>query len=198
MKIIGISCSPRKGQTTYTALETCLASAQSVDSSIETQLIELAGLDIRPCVACNECRKDLACPIKDDFSSLIPALADKDVGGMIIGTPVYCGSMTAQCKAFLDRCVMFSRNGKIFRDRFAGVLSVGCVRNGGQELTIQAVQAACFCQDMICVSGGRDTAHFGAALWSGGPDGLENDAIGLKTARNLGRRVAELACRLKA
>ena len=198
MKILGISCSPRKGHATYAALEKCLASAQSVDSSIDTQLIELAGLDIRPCVACDGCKKGLACPIKDDFSSLIPALADKDIGGMIIGTPVYYGSMTAQCKAFLDRCVMFRRNGWIFRDRVAGALAVGGVRNGGQELTIQAVQAACFCHDMICVSDGRDTAHFGAALWSGGPDGIENDAIGLETARNMGRRVAELACRLKA
>ena len=198
MKIIGISCSPRKGQTTYTTLKTCLASAQSIDSSIDTQLIELAGLDIRPCLACNGCNKNLKCPIDDDFSSLIPILADKDIGGMIIGTPVYFGSMTAQCKAFLDRCVMFRRNGWIFRDRVAGVLSVGGVRNGGQELAIQAVQSACFCHDMICVSDGRDTAHFGAALWSGGPDRIENDAIGLETARNLGRRVAEIACRLKA
>lgn len=197
MKILGISCSPRKEQTTYAALDVCLTSARSIDSSIDTQLIELAGLDIRPCVACGGCKKTLACTIKDDFSSLIPVLSDKEVGGMIIGTPVYFGSMTAQCKAFLDRCVMFRRNGWIFQDRVAGVLAVGGVRNGGQELTMQAVQAACLCHDMICVSDGRETAHFGAALWSGGPDGLENDAIGLETTRNLGRRVAELACRLK-
>jgi len=197
MKILGISCSPRKAQTTYTALDVCLTSARSVDSSIDTQLIELAGLDIRPCVACGSCKKSLECSIQDDFSSLIPSLADKDVTGMIIGTPVYFGSMTAQCKAFLDRCVMFRRNGWIFEDRVAGILAVGGVRNGGQELTIQAVQAACLCHNMICVSDGRETAHFGATLWSGGPDGLEKDAIGLETARNLGRRVAELACRLK-
>ena len=197
MKILGISCSPRKEQTTYTALDVCLTSARSIDNSIDTQLIELAELDIRPCVACGRCKKTLECSIKDDFPSLIPLLADKEVIGMIIGTPVYFGSMTAQCKAFLDRCAMFRRNGWIFRDRIAGVLAVGGVRNGGQELTIQAVQAACLCHDMICVSDGRDTAHFGAALWSGCPDGLKNDTIGLETARNLGRRVAELACRFQ-
>ena len=197
MKILGISCSPRQEQTTYADLDVCFTSARLINSSIDTQLMELAGLDIRPCVACGGCKKSLECSIQDDFSSLIPILADKEVAGMINGTPVYFGSMTAQCKAFLDRCVMFRRNGWIFQDRVAGILAVGGVRNGGQELTIQAVQAACLCQDMICVSDGRETAHFGAALWSGGPDGLENDAIGLETARNLGRRVAELACRLK-
>jgi len=196
MKILGIACSPRKGQSTYKALNVCLASAKTVDNSIDTELIELAGLDIRPCVTCGKCKDELNCSIEDDFPRLISRLADKDVAGMIIGTPVYFGSMTAQCKAFLDRCVMFRRNDWIFRNRVAGALAVGGVRNGGQELTIQGVQAACMCQDMICVSDGRDTAHFGAALWSGGPDGVENDSIGIETAQNLGKRVAELACRL--
>jgi len=196
MKILGISCSPRKQQTTCTALETCLASARSVDPSIETQLIELAGLDIRPCLACSACKKALQCPIDDDFASLIPLLADQQVAGMIIATPVYFGSMTAQCKAFLDRCVMFRRNGWLFENRLAGALTVGAVRNGGQELTIQAVQAACLCHNMICVSDGRDTAHFGATLWSGHPDGIKNDTIGLETTQNLGKRLAQLACQL--
>jgi len=115
---------------------------------------------------------------------------------MIIGTPVYFGSMTAQCKAFLDRCVMFRRNNWIFRNRVAGVLAIGGVRNGGQELAIQGVQAACLCHDMICVSDGQTTAHFGGALWSGGPEGIQNDVIGLETAANLGKRVAQLACQL--
>ena len=198
MKIIGISCSPRKGQTTYKALKYCLESAQEAEPLVETKLLELAGLDIRPCVACGACKNGLSCTIDDDFSPLIPVLADQEVAGMIIATPVYFGSMTAQCKAFLDRCVMFRRNGWVFRDRVAGVMAVGGVRNGGQELAIQTVQAACLCHDMICVSDGRETAHFGAALWSGGPGGIENDTIGLETAGNLGRRVTELAYRFKA
>ena len=175
----------------------CLKAVEEANKSIDTELIELADLDIHPCIACGHCKNGLKCRIKDDFSSLIPVLADKDIGGMVIGTPVYFGSMTAQCKALLDRCVMFRRNDWIFRNRIGGVLAVGGVRNGGQELTIQAVQAAMLCQDMICVSDGRDTSHFGAALWSGGHGGIDNDTIGLETARNLGSRMAQLAWRLK-
>jgi len=104
--------------------------------------------------------------------------------------------MTAQCKAFIDRCAMFRRNGWLFRNRVGGGLAVGGIRNGGQELTLQAVRAAMLCQDMICVSDGRPTAHFGATLYSGGEGGIEADEFGLETARNLGRRVAELAVRL--
>jgi multimeric flavodoxin WrbA len=96
----------------------------------------------------------------------------------------------------LDRCVVFRRNGWLLRDKVGGVLAVGGVRNGGQELTLQSVRAAMLCHDMICVSDGKDSAHFGAALFSGGPGGIEADEDGLTTARNLGRRVAELAMRL--
>ena len=196
MKILGICCSPRKGQTTFRAMEICLEAARAQDSAVTTQLIELAGLDIRPCQACGRCKGQLLCSIEDDFASLVPTLADPDVAGMIIGTPVYFGTMTGQCKAFIDRCVMFRRNGWCFRDRVGGVLAVGGVRNGGQELTIQAVRAAMLCHDMVCVSDGRPTAHFGAALWSGAEGGLAADKEGLETARNLGRRVAEMARRL--
>jgi multimeric flavodoxin WrbA len=193
LRIIGVSCSPRKGKTTYRALEICLKAAEEVSKEIDTALIELADLDIRPCNACMECKKELRCSIQDDFAGLIPVLADKKVAGMIIGTPVYFGMMTAQCKAFLDRCGMFRFNDWIFRNRVGGALAVGSMRNGGQEITLQAVRTVLLCHDMICVSEGKDTAHFGATLVSGGEGGIEADSFGLKTARNLGRRVAELA-----
>ena len=192
-KVIGISCSPRKGKTTYKALDVCLKAAREISEEIDTELIELAGLDIRPCNACMQCKKRLKCSIEDDFAELIPVLADKKVTGMIIGTPVYFGMMTAQCKAFLDRCGMFRFNNWIFRNRVGGALAVGGMRNGGQEITLQAVRTVLLCHDMICVSEGKDTAHFGATLVSGGEGGIEADTFGLKTARNLGRRVAQLA-----
>jgi multimeric flavodoxin WrbA len=196
MKIIGICCSPRPGQTTAEAMRVCLAAARETAGGVETELIELAGMDIRPCTACGECKSGLTCPIDDDFASLVPVLADKEVIGMIIGTPVYFGTMTAQCKTLIDRCVMFRRNGWIFRNRVGGVLAVGGVRNGGQELTLEAVRAAMLCHDMICVGDGRDTGHFGATVFSGGPSGVGGDEFGLQTTRNLGRRVAEVAMKL--
>lgn len=195
MKILGICCSPRKGQTTRKSLEVALEAASGHDG-LETGIIDLAEMQVNGCVACGHCRNELSCPQEDDYNSLIPALTDPEVKGIIIATPVYLGTMTAQCKAFLDRSVMFRRNGSLWKDKVAGVLAVGGVRNGGQELTIQAVRTAMLCHDMICVSDGLDTSHFGASLWSGGPGGLENDSDGLKTARNLGKRVAEVAARL--
>jgi len=176
----------------------CLEAAKATNPDIETRLVELAGKKIGPCTACNICKQGLICGWDDDFGELIPVLSDPEVAGIVIGTPVYFGGMTSQCKAFLDRCVMFRRNGWLFRNKVGAVLAVGGVRNGGQELTLQSVRAAMLCHDMICVSDGKGSAHFGAALHSGTPGGIEADEEGLEMARNMGRRVAELALHLNA
>lgn len=196
MKIIGISCSPRKGKSTKTAMEVCLQSAREAAPDMETALIELAEMKINGCVACGKCMKVLDCSQQDDFPKLIPLLSDPELAGLVVATPVYLGSMTSQCKAFLDRCVMFRRNGFLFQNKVGGVMAIGGVRNGGQELAIQSFQAAMLVQDMVVVSEGRPTSHYGATLWSGHPDGIEKDAVGLETARSLGRRVAEVAVRM--
>jgi len=195
-RILGICCSPRPGQTTFKAMQVCLKAAEAVGGEIETHLIELAGKNIGPCTACGVCKQGLVCSRHDDFEKLIPVLTDLQVAGVIIGTPVYFGNMTAQCKAFLDRCVMLRRNGWRWRDKVGGVLAVGGARHGGQELTLQSVRAALLCHDMICVSDGKESAHFGAALFSGLAGGIDADEDGLNTTRNLGRRVAELSLRL--
>jgi len=196
MKVVGISCSPRKGKSTFYALETCLQAAKEAASGVETILVELSEMKINGCIACGKCMKILECSQEDDFVKMIPILSDSELAALVIATPVYFGSMTSQCKAFLDRCVMFRRNGFLLRNKVGGVIAVGGVRNGGQELAIQAVQAAMLVQDMVVVSEGRPTSHYGATLWSGHPDGIEKDAFGLETARNLGKRVAEVAGRM--
>jgi multimeric flavodoxin WrbA len=196
MKIVGISCSPRKGKSTKFALDVCLQAVKETVPDVETMLIELSELKINGCLACGKCMKVLECSQEDDFPKMIPILSDPELAGLVVATPVYFGSMTSQCKAFLDRCVMFRRNGFVLRNKVGGVIAVGGFRSGGQELTIQSVHAAMLVQDMVVVSEGRPTSHYGATLWSGHPDGIEKDTFGLETARNLGKRVAEVAVKM--
>jgi multimeric flavodoxin WrbA len=196
MKIVGISCSPRKGKSTKYALDVCLQAVKEMVPDIETLLIELSEMKINGCLACGKCMKILECSQEDDFPKMIPILSDPELAGLVVATPVYFGSMTSQCKAFLDRCVMFRRNGFLLRNKVGGVIAVGGFRSGGQELTIQSVHAAMLVQDMVVVSEGKPTSHYGATLWSGHPDGIEKDTFGLETARNLGKRVAEVAVKM--
>ena len=196
MKIVGISCSPRKGKITKFALETCLQAVKETAPDVEIMVIDLSELKVNGCIACGKCMKVLECSQEDDFAKMIPILSDPALAGLVVATPVYLGSMTSQCKAFLDRCVMFRRNGFLLRDKVGGVIAVGGARNGGQELTIQSVHAAMLVQDMVVVSEGKPTSHYGATLWSGHPDGIKKDTFGLETARNLGKRVAEVAVKM--
>jgi len=195
VKIIGVSCSPRKGKTTVQALAICLEAAKAASQDrIETELVELADLEIPGYVAAGIPLKPGQ---KDDFPEIAAKLADRQVAGIIIGTPVYFGSMTSLCKALLDRCISLRMKQFVLANKVGGVVAVGGVRNGGQELTIQGVQAALLCQEMVLVGDGRPTGHWGATVWNNGKDNISQDEFGLATVKNLGRRVAEVALRLR-
>jgi multimeric flavodoxin WrbA len=190
VKILGVSCSPRKGKTTAAALSICLEAAQAAGPGVTTELIELAGRNIGV--------YDPANPkaTQGGFADLIPVLSDPNVGGIIVGTPIYLGNMTSLCKAFLDHCIVFRQQKFALSGKIAGVVAVGAARNGGLELALRSVQAALLCQEMIVVGDGQPTAHFGAALVNDGKDSIASDASGIATAKNLGRHVAEVALKL--
>jgi multimeric flavodoxin WrbA len=187
VKIIGINCSPRKGKSTAAAVQIALDAAKQTAPNIEVELIELSGV-----------RMDPAAPtaLDDDFAKLAPMLSDPKVGGIIIGTPVYFGNMSALCKTFLERWMLFRKNNFALANKVGGVVAVGGARNGGQELCLQSVQAAMLCQEMVVVGDGRPTAHMGATLVNPGNDDIAGDEFGVATAKNLGRRVAEVALKL--
>ena len=191
LKILGIACSPRPGKTTAAAVKVVLEAAEAAEAAgpkVETELVELAGMNI-PVF-------DPAAPGSADFEKVAAKLTDPKVAGIIVGTPVYFGGMSSLAKAFLDQCMALRKKGFALRNKVAGVVAVGGVRNGGQELAIESVQAALFCQEMILVGDGRPTAHTGATLLNQNDD-ISQDEFGLSTARNLGRRVAEVALALR-
>ena len=192
VKIIGISCSPRKDRTTAAAMRVCLEAAKAASPEIEVELIDLGGMKINGDLAAGV---PLAAGERDDFPQIEAKLRAPNVGGIIIGTPVYFSNMSSLCKAFLDRWMAF-RSTFALRNKVGGAVAVGAARNGGQELTLQTIHAAMFCQDMIIVSDGKPTARLGGILVST-KDDITNDEAGLATARSLGRRVAEVALMLR-
>lgn len=193
VRIIAISCSPRKGKTTAAALQVSLDAAKEVSPRIETELIELAGLRINGNVAAGV---PLGEGERDDFPTLVPKLKDPKVGGIIIGTPVYFGNMSSLCKAFLERCIVLYHPDYVLSNKAAGVVAVGGSRNGGQETTIQSVQMSLHCQEMVIVGNGRPSSRLGGTVWSGAEGGVLKDEYGMTTTKALGRRVAEVALRM--
>jgi multimeric flavodoxin WrbA len=60
---------------------------------------------------------------------------------------------------------------------------------------IASIQATLMSHEMILVGDGQPTAHRGATLWNQ-KDDIAQDEFGIATAKNLGRRVAEVALRV--
>jgi multimeric flavodoxin WrbA len=188
LKILGVSCSYRKGKTTAAAMQICLDEAKTVSNRIDTELIDIADLKIPGQVAAGI---PLAEGERDDFPALVPKFLEPEVVGIVIGTPVYFGDMTSHCKAFLERWMVFREKGFALSGKVGAVLTVGGSRNGGQELTLQTVQAILMAQEMLIIGEGRPSAHWGATLWS--KDGqITSDEFGITLAKNLGKRVAEV------
>lgn len=194
VKILGIACSPREGKTTATAVRTALEAAKTVDSRITVELLDLGGLEISGWAGGS--KPGEVTPIEDDFDLLLPKLRDETVGGWIVGSPVYFRSMSALCKAFLERCAVLRKPTLLLADKPVGVLAVGAYRNGGQELVIDQIQTALLCHEMMIV-GGKPRAHQGATLWNAYEDDITKDEFGIDTAKKLGIRVAEAALKLR-
>lgn len=185
IKIIGVSCSPRKGMTTAKAVQIALDAAKTVSPRIQTELIDLGGLKISGYSPQ---------PIQDDFNQILPKLQDPALGGLIIGSPSYFRGMSALCKAFIERCAPLREPKMVLANKPVGVVAVGAFRNGGQELTIEQIQAAMLCFGMIPV-GGNAPAFQGATLVST-KDDISGDELGIDTAKKLGIHLAEIALKL--
>jgi multimeric flavodoxin WrbA len=194
IRIVGVACSPREGKTTATGIKVALDAAKGVDPRIQTELIDLGGLEVAGSLG--GASSATAQQPKDDFDLyVLPKLKDPLPDGLIVGSPCYFRTMSALCKAFLERLQAF-RSPKLFlADTPLGVLSVGAHRNGGQELVIQEIQTAMLCHEVMVV-GGKPRAHQGATLWNAYKDDIMKDEFGIATAKQLGIRVAEAALRL--
>ncbi len=195
IRIVGVACSPRKGKTTATGVQVALEAAQGVDARIETELIDLGGLQIAGSLG-GATSHEAAQP-EDDFDrKVLPALrAPRVPDGMIIGSPSYFRSMSALCKAFIERLQVFRSPKLQLADMPLGALAVGAYRNGGQELVIQEIQTAMLVHEVMVV-GGKPRAHQGATLWNAYQDNILKDEFGIQTAKQLGIRVAEAALKL--
>jgi len=186
LKVVGISGSPRDGNTAFLVKEALKAVEEE---GIETQYISLAGKKLNPCIACDQCRKEGKCVIMDDINDILEEMVGAE--GIIIGSPVYFGGVSAQLKMLFDRSRPYRRGFKL-KNKVGGAIAVGASRNGGQETTIKDIHNFMFIHSMIVVGDGDPTAHYGGTGVGGDIEDCKRDEIGIETSRNLGRKVAEV------
>ena len=100
MKILGINASPRSSKSqTLKLVRAVLNGAKS--KGARTELVDICKLKIEFCNACGICHKKGQCIKKDDFQSLYKKILESD--GLVIGSPNYFRSITAQMKTVIDR-----------------------------------------------------------------------------------------------
>ena len=188
MKTIAIVGSPRKnGNTELLATHTLKAIAEE---GLDTELIRLAGLEIRPCNACAVCQKEERCSIEDDFFPIY--LKMKEADGIILASPVYYGSATALIKALIERAGYISRwNGEPFRGKVGGPLVVA--RRAGKNFTL--AQLTFWFQILGFYIPG--STYWNVAI--GREKGeVGHDDEGLKTAWNFGKNMSFLIKKLRS
>jgi len=99
MKVLGISCSLRKGGNSEILVQEALKNADKAGAT--TEFLSLIGLEIKPCEGCFACTKKGKCRLDDDMQKIFPKLLKAD--GIILGTPVYLWSISGLAKIFIDR-----------------------------------------------------------------------------------------------
>ena len=189
MKVVAINGSPRVNGNNHQALE-FVHEAQRKEG-IETELIDICREDLRPCRACGSCgkNKDERCVMADDrLNEYVQKMKAAD--GMIVGSPVYFGNMTAQTKAFLDRAFYVARaNGDMFRLKVGAAVAVN--RRAGALDTFDEINKLYLISQMIVP---------GSSYWNTitalKPGDIATDEEGIRTMRTLGKNMAWLLKKL--
>ncbi len=101
MRILAVLGSPRgmRGNTGR-LLEEVLKGIRA--EGAETDLVSLSEAKVGPCLGCDNCHKRGHCPIDDDFEGIKTRMMACD--GLLLASPNYIFNVSAQMKAFMDRC----------------------------------------------------------------------------------------------
>lgn len=104
MKVIAFNGSPRKNWNTAQLLNRALEGAAS--QGAKTELIHLYDLNYKGCISCFSCRikggKSYGkCTVVDDLAPVFKKIEESDA--IILGSPVYMGTLTGEMKSFLER-----------------------------------------------------------------------------------------------
>jgi multimeric flavodoxin WrbA len=209
IKVVGVSGSPIKGGNTEFLLEHALGAIDNEET--ETEVVGLAGKDIKGCIHCNWCVRKQSerklCAFTDAMDDIYPRLLAADA--ILLATPVYFGRLSGLMADFIDRCRV-AVHGKVYRHAFKNKIGAGLavsyVRNGGIESTLISLHSAFLVLSMIPV--GPGTLSFGnGALSSYRGEGacekddrqaVRQDSYGLRWAVKAAQRAVEVARLLKA
>ena len=191
MKVVGVNGSPRKQGNTGILINYVFEELKQ--EGIETEFVQLGGKKVRGGLSCYKCFENRDCRCANDNDVLNEILAKMvEADGILLGSPVYFSSMTAEMKALIDRCgLVSSANGGLFTHKVGASLAVA--RRAGAVSTFDALNHFFLYSQMVVPGSTYWNVAIGLA-----PGDVEKDEEGLNTVKNLGKNMAWLLKKLNA
>ena len=188
MKVIAFNGSPRKKGNTYYSIQTVFKELKK--EGINTELIQLGGSDIKPCMACFKCfeNKNRRCVRNDELNVFIEKMIEAD--GIIIGSPTYFSNVSPEVKSLIDRAGLVARaNDHLFKRKVGA--AVVAVRRAGATYVYSSINFFFGISHMIIP---------GSSYWNIGigfnPGDVLKDKEGIATFKDLGQNIAWLLKKL--
>lgn len=103
MKVIVFHGSPRQGGNTEALLDAALGPVRDAGHAVE--VFRLNDMRIAPCQNCGGCDEGGECIIRDDMDGVYGAIRSAD--RIILASPIFFFSLSAQMKTMIDRCQAF-------------------------------------------------------------------------------------------
>jgi multimeric flavodoxin WrbA len=215
IKLLGISGSPRKGNSLFLLEQALAAAAKEYPERVETQIYTFGQTPFAPCDACGAHKRlNGECRIQDGFQDLRDKWLEAEA--IIYSVPVYHMGIPGQVKCFIDR--LGNSLGYYFSDFMPGepvfhiprlLKAIGSITQGshifaGQEHAQAFLNTHAMIMRCIPVPGDLWESYIGAGGWTEvSPkvtalktlmkEGKTDAQIAVRSAQSLGKRVVEMA-----
>ena len=160
MKNILMFCgSPRKGGNSDLLCDQFMAGAVEAGHAVEKIFVQ--ERKIAPCLGCGHCLShEGVCVQKDDMAAILEKMIKADV--LVLASPVYFYSVSAQIKALIDRTV--ARYTEIRNKSMYYIIAAADTDLSHMERTIE-----CFRGFAYCLEGSREKGVvYGVGAWKKG------------------------------
>ncbi len=159
----------------------------AIQAGAKVEIVDMGRMNIHPCQACDGCREsaDGGCIEGDDMKDIYPKIEAADA--IVLASPIYFFSLSAQAKLFLDRWYAFGGTQK-YRPLHGKDMALLLTYGDDDAYELGAVNAIHTFQD-ICR---YVKAPIAGMVYGTGWDGLEapQQAALFAKARKLGVKLA--------
>ena len=176
-KVLVLSGSPRKGGNSDLLCDQFVKGAKEAGHQVEKVFVN--SKKISPCKGCYYCENHNGlCSIKDDMAVILDKIQAADV--VVLASPVYFYSISAQMKTVIDRCV--ARWQQIENKDFYYIMTAADDSKAVEDCTLE-----CFRGFASCLEGSQEKGVLcGKGVHAKGE--IKEKAI-FKKAYEMGRKV---------